>query len=263
MIEQAIAGSGKVAIVGHRGAMGYAPENTLASFAKAAELGAHAFECDVHLTGDGEAVVIHDATVERVSNGHGVVAEMTLAELRQLDVGSWFQAAEQMPPSSEYACQRIPTLAEALDISLRLGLDIVVELKGEPEPPRRLIERVVYLIAEREMQDRVAVISFNHPSLSLVRQLDNRISTGILFGHGIPDPVAEAKLFGASSIRPHYSRITRRLAEEAHEAGMCLHAWTVNDGDLAERLIGLGVDSIGTNYPDRIRRLLVQSNRLA
>lgn len=262
MIEQTIASSGKVAVVGHRGAMGYAPENTLASFAKAAELGAHAFECDVHLTGDGEAVVIHDATVERVSNGHGVVAEMTLAELRQLDVGSWFQAAGQMP-SSEYAGQRIPTLAEALDISLRLGLDIVVELKGEPEPPRRLIERVVYLIAERAMQDRVAVISFNHPSLSLVRQLDDRIPTGILFGHGIPDPVAEAKLFGASSIRPHYSRITMQLAEETHEAGMCLHAWTVNESDLAETLIGLGVDSIGTNYPDRIRRLLVQSNRLA
>ena len=255
MIEQAVAGSGKVVVVGHRGAMGYAPENTLASFAKAAEMGAHAFECDVHLTRDGEVVVIHDAGVERVSNGHGAVAEMTLADLRQLDVGGWF--------GPEYAGQRIPTLAEALDAGARLGLEVVVELKGEPEPPRLLVERTVALIADREMQGRVAVISFNHPSLLQVRELDDGIATGILFGHGIPDPVAEAKRFAASSIRPHYSRVTARLAQGTHSAGMCLHAWTVNDGHLAETLVGQGVDSIGTNYPDRMQRLLNQLGRLA
>lgn len=255
MIEQRVAGSGKVVIVGHRGALGHAPENTIVSFEKAAELGAHAFECDVHLSRDGEAVVIHDATVDRVTGGHGRVDAMTVAELKQLRVGA--------PPGSEYTGDAIPTLAEALDAGVRLGIETVIELKGEPEPPPALIERVVGLIQDRRLVDRVAIISFHHPSLLRVRELDGDIATGILFGHGSPDPIADARTYGANSIRPHHARVTRRMAEEAHEAGLCLHTWTVNEPDQARRLIELGVDSIGSDYPDRLHRLLTEMGRLA
>ena len=254
MIEQDLARAGKVAVVGHRGAMGYAPENTLASFRRAAALGAHAFECDVRLTQDGEVVVIHDATVDRVSDGSGRVEHMTLGQLKRLDVGGRF--------GPDYAGERIPTLEEALELGRPMGLDVVIEIKGEPEPARSLVEKTVDCIVRQDMVHRCAVISFHHPCLLWARERAGEISTGILFGHGTPDPIGEAKSFAADSIRPHCARINRSLVEQAHAQGLVVHAWTVNDDEVARSLVGAGVDSLGTDYPDQMLRLLESLGRL-
>ena len=254
MIEQTVTGSGRVVVVGHRGADGYAPENTMVSFEKAAALGAHAFECDVRLTRDGKVVVLHDATVDRVSSGSGAVADMTLAELRALDFGVHFP---------QFGVQSLPTLAEALEAAKRLGIEIVVEIKGEPEPPRQLVSRVVALVREADMVERCAIISFYHPCLAWVREQDDRLSTGILFGHDTPDPVAEARAFGANSVRPYYGRVTERLADDVHAAGLCLHTWNANDPDLTRRLALMGADSLGSDRPDVVRQTLFDMGRLA
>lgn len=255
MIELDVAGTGKVVVVGHRGAAGHAPENTVASFEKAGALGAHAFECDLQITADGQVVVMHDATVDRVTNGRGRVDQLTLADLRRLDAGSWFD--------KEYAGQRIPTLAEAVEASQRIGLDLVLEIKGQPEPSRLLVERTVNTVLDFGWAERTAIISFHHPCLLWVREMTDLIATGILYGHGTPDPLAEARRFQANSIRPHQARVSAELAEQAHSAGLCLHTWTVNDGARAVELAQMGVDSIGTDYPDRIGAALREIGRLA
>lgn len=255
MIELDVVGTGKVVVVGHRGAAGHAPENTVLSFEKAAALGAHAFECDLRLTADGEVVVMHDAIVDRVTNGSGLVSRYSLVDLRRLDAGGWF--------GEQYAGQPVPTLDEVLATSQATGMDVVLEIKGEPEPARSLVERTVRAVLDFGWADRTAIISFHHPCLGWVREITDAIATGILFGHGTPEPVAEAKRFGANSIRPHHARVTQHLAEQVHAAGLCLHTWTVNDGGQAVELARMGVDSIGTDYPDRIGAALQEIGRLA
>jgi len=255
MIEQDVAGTGKVVVVGHRGALAHAPENTLASFAMARSLGAHAFECDLRLTADGAVVVMHDATVDRVTNGRGAVADLTLAELRELDAGLHF--------GPEFAGQRIPTLAEVMEAARSLDLDLVLEIKGEPEPARSLVTQTVEAVLASGWAPRTAIISFHHPCLAWVKELTDEIVTGILYGHGTPDPISEARSVGASSIRPHHSRVTRAVAEAAHEAGLCLHTWVVNDPGQALQMAELGVDSLGTDTPGRVAAALREAGRLA
>lgn len=253
MIELDVIGTGKVVVVGHRGALAHAPENTVVSFETAKALGSHAFECDVRLTADGAVVVMHDATVDRVTNGCGEVSKMRLAELRALDAGSHFGAA--------YAGARIPTFDEVLEAACRLDLDLVVEIKGEPEPSRSLVRQSVEAILQAGWASRTAIISFHHPCLAWVKEWGD-IATGILYGHGTPNPITEARTVGASSIRPHHSRVTRVVAEEAHAAGLCLHTWVANEPEHALALAELGVDSIGTDMPGRVSAALKGAGRL-
>src|SRR5918998_577244 len=137
---------GRARVFGHRGAMGYAPENTFASFALAVEQGVDAIELDVHLTADDEVVVIHDHHLERTTSGRGLVREHTLAEIRALDAGSRFDA--------RFAGERVPTLAEVLDWARdRCVLD--VEIKGGPAPYPDIAAHVVDLIRRHQMAERV------------------------------------------------------------------------------------------------------------
>jgi glycerophosphoryl diester phosphodiesterase len=254
VIEHQVAGTGRVVLVGHRGARSYAPENTVASFEKAAAMGVHCFECDVHLTRDGEVVVVHDSRIDRVSNGSGAVADMTLAELKALNFAVRFP---------EYGVQPIPTLVEALAAAKRLGIEIVVEIKGEPEAPPDLVRRTVSQVQQAGMVDKCAIISFDHTCLPLVSELESRLDTGVLFDVETPDPVAVARQYGANSIRPYQALVTAAMAEAAHAAGLCLHCWNSNDAELTRRLVAMGVDSIGSDNPDLVHATLVQMGRLA
>ncbi|MHB0876674.1 MAG: glycerophosphodiester phosphodiesterase [Anaerolineae bacterium] len=254
MIEHEVVGTGRVVLVGHRGARAYAPENTVASFEKAAAMGVHCFECDVRLTRDGEVIVLHDSRIDRVSNGHGAAADMTLAELRALNFAVHFP---------EYGPQPIPTLVEALDAAKRLGIEIVVEIKGEPEPSRDLVKRTVAQVRQAGMVDKCAIISFYWPCLSWVREQEDGLDTGILFDRDTPDPVGEARTYSANSVRPYQGLVTAKMAEEVHAAGLCLHTWNSNDADLTRRLVAMGVDSIGSDNPDIVRQTLVEMGRLA
>jgi len=232
---------GRPRVFGHRGAMGYAPENTFASFEQAVEIGVDAIELDVHLTADGEVVVIHDHELDRTTDGEGIVGEKTLAELKSVDAGRRF--------GEEFTGQRIPTLGEVLEWAQgRCVLDI--EIKGGPWPYPGLEAKVVELIREHEMTDETMVISFHHPTVATVKSLAPEIAVGTLWSARPLDPVGVARGAGANAILPMWPYCDAETVERAHLAGLSVHPWTVSEPRAIERLIALGVDSICSNHPD-------------
>ena len=239
--------SGRPRIFGHRGSMGYAPENTFASFELAVKQGVDAIELDVHLTADGEVVVIHDALLDRTAGGEGLVGEKRLAELKTLDVGVHF--------APHFAGERIPTLGELLAWARgKCVLDI--EIKGGPWPYAGLEEKVVSLIRKHEMIDQTIVISFDHPTVARVRALAPEIAAGTLWNCRPIDPVAVAQAAGANAILPFWSHCDQETVDKAHAAGLSVHPWATSEPRVIERLITMGVDSICSNHPDLVGEAL-------
>ncbi|TRO48794.1 glycerophosphodiester phosphodiesterase [Candidatus Bathyarchaeota archaeon] len=220
--------------VGHRGAAGHEPENTLRSFRRAMELGADMVELDVQLCGSGELVVIHDGTVDRTTDGTGEVAGMTLGELRALDAGMG---------------ERIPTLREVIDLAAgRIGINIELKGPGTAEPALRHIEAA--LDEGWEIADFHAS-SFRLEELTAIREFSGEVRTGVLYA--LDSGVMEyAERIGAYSLNPHHRAINPDLVSEAHRRGLKVYAWTVNDPADIARMKGLGVDGIISDYPDRI-----------
>lgn len=230
-------------VVGHRGAAGCAPENTLASFARGVELGADAVECDVQLSADGVPVVIHDPTLERTTNGRGLVAGRTLADLRALDAGAWF--------GPSFAGERIPTLAEVLDWA-RGRTRLVVELKQGPAYDAHLADGVVAAVRSVGRDPQVLLVSFDHLTVRRVSELADDLPTGILYAARPVDPVSLAWAARAEVLLPHWSFVTPEQVTAAHEAGLGLAVWTVDDEATAARLFALGVDALAGDYPERL-----------
>jgi glycerophosphoryl diester phosphodiesterase len=252
VVELAARGTGKVLVVGHRGALGHAPENTLASFEKGLECGADILELDVHLTADGELAVIHDDDVSRTTDGRGAVRAMTLAELRRLDAGSWFDG--------RYRGERVPSLADVLAWACG-RVELLVEIKGGPRPAPGIEEAVVAAVRAAGMLDQVMAISFHHPSVRRVKELEPSLATGILYAAQLVDTVGAARAARADSVRPGWGYWTAELVREVHAAGLVAHAWNANDEARLEHLVQLGVDSVGSDYPDRLRRYLDRIGR--
>jgi glycerophosphoryl diester phosphodiesterase len=252
VVELTARGTGKVLVVGHRGALGHAPENTMASFAKGVECGADILELDVHLTADGELAVIHDDDVSRTTNGRGAVRAMTLADLRRLDAGAWFD--------ERYRGERVPSLPEVLAWA-RDRVELLVELKGDPVPAPGIEERVIAAVRAQRMLDQVMVISFHHPSVRRVKELEPALATGILYAARLVDTVGAARAARADALRPGWAYWTAELVQEVHAAGLVAHAWNANDEQRMEYLVKLGVDSIGSDYPDRLRHYLDRNGR--
>jgi glycerophosphoryl diester phosphodiesterase len=230
------------AVVGHRGASGYAPENTLAAFALALEQGADMVECDVHLSADGVPVVIHDDTLDRTTNGRGPVREQTVAALKALDAGRG---------------ETIPTLDELL-AWCRDRVALSIEIKNGPVYYEGLPERIVELLRRHGMTERAGVISFDHVALRRVRELEPRVAIGALFVARPVDAPAMARAAGADALLPHWAFATPDLVESAHRAGLAVSVWTVNDEAVARSAVAAGVDAIATDYPDRIRAALAR-----
>lgn len=252
MLELEARGSGKIVVVGHRGALGHAPENTMVSFARGLECGADLLELDVHLTADDALAVIHDDEVSRTTDGHGPVRGLTLAALKRLDAGVKFDA--------RFRGERIPALPEVLDWA-RGRIPLLIELKGGPLPAPGLEERLVACLRAHRMVDQAMAISFHHPAVRRVKEIEPTLATGILYAGRLVDTVAAARAARADSVRPSWAYWTAGLVTEVHAAGLVAHAWNANDEERAEYLVGLGVDSIGSDYPDRLRRYLDRIGR--
>jgi glycerophosphoryl diester phosphodiesterase len=237
-------------VLGHRGVAAEAPANTAASFRKAMALGADGVELDVHLTRDGQVVVIHDDTVTAVTGVAGRVSQMTLAEIQALDAGSHFGA--------EFAGERIPTLAEALEAA---GPEAIVniELKGFGVAPDGLEAEVVRIVQAHGMAGRVIASSFNPMRLIRLRQVAPQIPRGMLHGRGTPTFVRELwflPLVQPDALNPDFGLVDERYMKRARRWGVRVNAWTVDDPAEARRLAALGVDSIITNDPRRILEAL-------
>lgn len=221
-------------VVAHRGANKIAPENTLKSFKKAIELGADMIELDVRATKDREIVVIHDADISRTSNGRGLVRMYTLNELRKYDFGEG---------------EVIPTLTEVLELA-RDKILVNIELK-EPD----IVKEVVEIIKKAEMIDQVIVSSFIHPALLVIKKLDPRIRTAILFGCYPVNLVGLASDALANFINPYFEAVDENMVKVAHEAKLGVMPWTVDDENHMKRLIKLGVDAIITNDVEKLLRV--------
>jgi glycerophosphoryl diester phosphodiesterase len=233
---------GRVWVVGHRGAMGYCPENTLVSFERGLQLGADWIELDVHLSADGQLIVIHDETLERTTNGHGLVREHTLAELRQLDAGEG---------------QQLMTLPEVLDWARQRGTILDIEIKNAPIFYDGISEAVVDVVKTADMVDQVIVISFDHAAVKQVKALEPRMATGVLYACRPTDGgVGLAAAASADAVLPHWAYVTREDVALAHEAGLSVAPWASSDPVVLKTLVEAGVDAIGTNHPDVLRQVL-------
>ena len=235
---------GRPIVVGHRGAMAYAPENTLASFEEALRRGADVIECDVHLTADGVPVVIHDETLDRTTDGRGPVSGATVAELRALDAGSWFGDA--------FAGARIPTLDDVLEWA-KPRVPVAVELKGIPHPAPGLVERTVDALRRHGMVERAILIAFDHPILARAGVLEPRVARGALYACRPLDAPALARAVGADALLPHWSFVSPHDVAAAHAAGLSLQPWETGDAEIIAALLALGVDGIASNRPDVAR----------
>jgi glycerophosphoryl diester phosphodiesterase len=227
--------------VGHRGARGHAPENTMASFTKGADLGVDAVETDIQLSKDGEIVLIHDHTVDRTTDGHGFVKDMTLAELKKLDAGGWYDPG--------FSGERIPTLAELLTWAKdRIG--VALEIKNGPIYYPGIAEKTVRLVRRHGMESQVILISFDHFVLREAKRIAPEIATGILYVGGLVDPVAAARAALADSLNPHWAYVTPELVRDAHAAGLAISPWNPDDVATLRMLSEMGVDSAGTDHPE-------------
>ena len=239
--------SGRVAVMGHRGAPTLAPENTLASFARALEIGVDYVELDVHLSRDGALVVIHDHTLERTTDGAGPVGERSLEEIQRLEAGAWFD------PS--FAGERVPTLDQVLEL-VAGRCDVAVEIKNGPIFYPGIEEAVLRTLERRRALGRSIVISFDHPSVLRFKELAPQSRTGVLFVGRPADPAQLAKEARAEALMPLWTDVTPELISSAHRAGLGVIPWTVDDPEAMRRVAGMGVDGIVTNCPDRLVAVL-------
>ncbi|MBN1874110.1 MAG: glycerophosphodiester phosphodiesterase [Anaerolineae bacterium] len=226
-------------ILGHRGASHMAPQNTLAAFHKAFEVGADGIELDVQLSVDGVPVVIHDATVDATTNGTGFVAEFSLAQLKALDAGTSFSPA--------FIGERIPTLEEVLmDIGDKLLINI--ELKAPTSRAKGLEEAVVGVVRRTGMQKRVWFSSFKPYALYRSRQLAPEIPCGLLYGTQLRTLLLRP-FTPYEALHPAKELVTEAGIRRAHRRGLRVAVWTVDDPDQARQLAEWGVDAIITNEP--------------
>lgn len=240
-------GSGSPQVIGHRGASSEAPENTLAAFRRALQIGVDAVELDVHLSSDGEPVVLHDPLLERTTDGSGLVGGKTLDELRRLDAGRWF--------GEEFAGERIPSLGEALDL-LR-SVRVIVELKSGPIFYPSMASRVVAAVQEAGHQ-RVTVSSFDHPLLLEVRSQASDLPTAVLYVGRPVNPLRMAEEAGAGLLHLHWAYLTPELVAAARAAGFGVEVWTVDEPAHLLHVLRMKPDGIMTNHPARLRALLAQ-----
>lgn len=229
--------------IGHRGAAGHAPENTLVSIRKALEIGVDGIEFDVHRSKDGVIVVMHDPTVDRTSNGTGPIAEKTLAELRELDLGSW--------KGPQFAGERIATLEEFV-AAIPAPLKLFLEMKAGNEVYPGIEEQVAQFLTERGLLERTNISSFDHYVLLRMRKLLPRVETGMLYSARPIDPTAMAQACGATALHTKWEFISPALVAEAHARGLTVNAWTPNSPAAVARCKGAGVDGIISDRPEYV-----------
>lgn len=230
----------QVQVFAHRGASAYAPENTLPAFALAMEQGADGIELDVHLSRDGELVVIHDEALDRTTNGTGLVKDHTLAELQAL-------CADNGMPG--FAAARIPTLEEVLTLVKPGTMAVNIELKTGILWYDGLEEKALRLVESLGMQDRVIWSSFNHYSIEKVRQLAPDARTAYLYSDIICDVEKYAAARGVDGLHPGlYNVKMADFLQRYLASGLDVRVWTVNEADDLRRLMDAGADVI-TNDP--------------
>ena len=233
--------------IAHRGASTRAPENTLAAFAEAARIGVDAIELDVHLSADGVPVVIHDDTVDRTTDGRGPVAGLTFSALRALDAGAWF--------ARRFRGERLPGLDETLDwASGRVGLN--VELKAAAAPRlEALTPAVARSIRRSRFNGFLVLSSFEAEALRGARAALPKAALGLLASRTARQMVPLHRALRLHAFHPHVRIAGRRNIDAAHDLGLEVYVWPVNDPTLLRRLVERGADGLMSDDPALFLRL--------
>ena len=239
-------------IVAHRGGSAYAPENTMAAFRKAIELKADGIELDVHQTADGKLVVIHDNALDRVGGSDIRVAQSGADELREFDVGSWFD----VPGGADFSGERIPLLEEVLELAADAGLWVNIELKAGSRLYPGIERETVKQIERFGLSGSSVVSSFDHYALREVKRENESVGVGILHTSSLIDAHEYASIVGANALHPHAIVVDQTYIAGARSLGMAINVWTVNDAPTARMLAAAGVDSLITDDPATIREAL-------
>jgi glycerophosphoryl diester phosphodiesterase len=221
-----------VKILAHRGGAGLEPENTIRAFKRALDLGVDLIEFDVRLTKDKKLVVIHDEKVDRTTNGRGYVRDLTLDEIRKLNI------AEN---------EKIPTLEEVINLLKTEKPIIVIEIK-EPETT----EKILKAIKNKRLENKVLIVSFWPDVLKKIKEIAPKIKTGILIGKGPVDAVSMVKDLKADFFCPRFDLIDKKTVENCHQNNIKINVWTVNKPEDIEKMIKSGVDIISSDYPNLV-----------
>ncbi len=234
-------------VIGHRGAAGYAPENTIEGIHTAADMGIEWVELDVKLTKDQVPIIFHDETLERTTNGHGLVAETTYEDLKQLEAGSWF--------SDSFAGIRIPTLEEAIDVLLERNLGLNLEIKPCPGREKETTEVALDFLSQIwDDHDRLLISSFQHVSLETALDMAADWHRGLLLPEEWPENWKElAEYLQVASININGNSVTREQIEDIADLGLPILAYTINDPDRGRFLQRWGVDGFFSDEPDVLK----------
>ena len=235
----------KILNVAHRGGESHAPENTFAAFDNVPSLGTNWVESDLRISADGEVVLIHDATVDRTTDGTGAVCEMTVAELEILDAGSWF--------SPQYTGQRIPTLSEFFQ-RYKGHLKSMMEIKDAGHVEERLVE----LIAKDDLYGEVVIIGFDRESLERVKSLDERVAVGWTALDPTDANVDAAIAMGCHHIGIGHKRITAEVVAHINGRGMPVRSTNVPDVETMRHVVASGVMGMTINFPEHLTELVRQ-----
>jgi len=233
-------------VIAHRGASGYAPENTMAAFRRAVEMGVSFIETDLQLSRDARLVAIHDSTLSRTTNAQGLVKEYTLNELRGLDAGSWFDP--------KFAGEKIPTLEEI--VSFAREADVVFYLEVKSNDTWGVEHALVSALRQAREMARAAILSFETVALANVRRQEPTLISGLLIDKSPETAIAEAVRVGARQIAPQHKLLTKGLVEAAHASHLQVITWTVNDPKDMHAALSTGVNGVMTDYPDRLTKVL-------
>ena len=232
----------KPIILAHRGSSAYAPENTMDAFALAIEQGADGIELDVHLTADGQVVVCHDDTIHRMSEGSGVVEELTYAQLRQHNFSTGLPGYD----TPTYA----PLLSEVLTLFEPTEMIINIEIKSSPTSYPQLEEKTVALVLASSMASRILYSSFNHDSMVYVKSIDPAAQVALLYAERLTRAWEYAHMIGCDALHPHFRSISQEMVSASQAAGVDVNVWTVDGPEDITTMINMGVHGIITNKPD-------------
>lgn len=241
-------------IIGHRGAKAYAPENTIESIHTAADMGCKWVEFDVKITKDFVPILMHDDTLERTTNGHGNVADLTYAELADLEAGSWF--------GESFSGIKIPTLEDAIDVVLARDLGINLEIKPCEGRDKETAEAILDIMSQIwDDRDRLLISSFSHVSLEIAADMAGDWYRGLLLdSEPIPNWAEVADYLEATTINIDGNTATREFVEDIMDTGRPILAYTINDPQKAKQLRQWGVDGFFTDMPDIVNESLFRAH---
>lgn len=234
--------------IAHRGFSGKYPENTMRAFIEAVGVGCDGIETDLQMTKDGVIVICHDETIDRTTNGIGYIAEYNYEDLCKFDAGIKY--------GDDFAGEKIPSLNEFFEYVKDKNLYINLELKNNIIQYENIEEKVIEKIYEYSLENNVILSSFNHYSMIKVKEIDNRIKTGLLYVSNIYNVHQYSKNLKADALHPFYPAVfDKDIVKDIQDNGILINAYTVDEESHMKILMELGIDGLITNFPDKLKKI--------